>query len=599
MLPNFSKLRHSEVAIDAPQGPTVWFMAKTPFVRLLYHSIMAEAIDKVASQTTNVDSKRKCCDAEATTAQDKMSPNVDTSSMTPQAKDELKSMHNSCLWNLVPRIESSKKTKLTEWAQIHNLFDADSFVVLNNGVFNGRFTRGAGNTLFWIKNGGELSQASFLYPGYAVDTPNTSVVYVVAVYVKKTSDVDDIVNTERGRSGRRSKSALNPKVPNRTADSLLPSECGRDLYAEYNAHVLWLRMIKVPCQLNINTTFGSIPEQVTFIEPLTGNELTRLGDRLKRAKEVLLAAQPYVENAVDDDDDSTSTAPTETYSEEVLAYQPYDLEEHSNPNNQAFSKLIKEINDLPNEDVAPRSFQPFKSSGAQAVRVYVAWLKMHLIENIGSIYSGSAAKQLPTNEFKQRMRELHVEHVTPQSWTQTCSMLMEFHTAPHDPISCFACKGKDNQSRGKKPLRFALTAPDDCWPVQGISLSKRACIARAIVYTALTYPLVSDLQGTPLKRLNVDTIAEDTGGPLGVLAYYMQYKELMRLIKLEPEDWEIDITCQCFLRFQVVNPLVVSKRVRDTVSDSKTALGKLVALRWSGKDRTSAELLDFLKSLGR
>ena len=208
-----------------------------------------------------------------------------------------------------------------------------------------------------------------------------------------------------------------------------------------------------------------------------------------------------------------------------------------------------------------------------------------------TLYGNTQTKEEDKTEEEDKNKEedkkIQWEHVTPLSWLNLTSLLYQFQYAHHDPVMLGLATATENGSRGNKPLGFTRNPGDNSWslPIN----AQRPALARIIVYSSLTYPLLCQNGHPPV-------ITSSSPQPTGVPSYAKQMSQktkdgiLRELIK-DPEEWELDVALLYYLHFKVVNPFVFSKKWRDAVANPKENIHKLLMRRIEGTDLTSRTLL--------
>jgi hypothetical protein len=106
-----------------------------------------------------------------------------------------------------------------------------------------------------------------------------------------------------------------------------------------------------------------------------------------------------------------------------------------------------------------------------------------------------------------------------------------------------------------------------------------------VAYVFLTYPFVSNDKTTTDRRSGVPRYAE-------------MYSRIISLCNEPVEDAELLRAWVIFGYFRIVNPLVVSSRVRALVADPASGISKLLLARMRGSDRCSQAVLDELAFRG-
>ena len=386
------------------------------------------------------------------------------------------------------------------------------------------------------------------------------------------------------------------------------------LASEYDTHCHWLRMTRVPCDLTLNDE----PEEKLVI-------------RLYSALQVLLSQAPdhgagRPSNAEDDSRpeeggrDEEASRPSAVGGDDRMytywnEYEDYkygyanEAEYADQDPTYASTKAdltaqvkaaITEANSTPKAELRQRQFDAlsYSPAGGSASRKglrYVRWLK-ETFESTGVVSIYGAIDALARGSLSTSAVVL--EHVTPRSWTRLTHLVDEFRAVADDPVTVAVCFASQNASRGNKPLSFRTGGADGTWSHVSRSNQLRACAARMCVYAALTYPLLSDSsEESVLRGVRAASHTGRRAQPHGVAAYHDQLTAITKLLQQEPASWEVEMQLQCYLRFQVVNPLVVSDKARQAVSNPSHPLYELLASRLSGDDASSQVLLDAFSRL--
>ena len=139
---------------------------------------------------------------------------------------------------------------------------------------------------------------------------------------------------------------------------------------------------------------------------------------------------------------------------------------------------------------------------------------------------------------------------------------VHFHTAAHG--------GREKQKRF-----YELRGPVD------ILKDAEARVARAVAYTFLTYPCVTESGATLTSA--------------GQSSYFEQLDVICKLVGRPPTKREICYAYAVYVKFGWLNPLVVSQQVRSDVSKQEGPLYTLLRLRLLGEDAGSLRVIDTLK----
>jgi hypothetical protein len=325
------------------------------------------------------------------------------------------------------------------------------------------------------------------------------------------------------------------------------------LKQEYDAHCAWLRLILQPSEVSRDAN------GVLGVDAITdGDSYTQLLT-LIASVEATLRTSWFVKTSV----------------ERVIA------------------DIMVTTKNLNNAELKPPKFKKLDNKDAEE---YIKWIKLHMLSKTGTIY-----QYLGINDENPQIDGLSVEHITPKSWTRATQLLREFHDAALDPVTLASAAKNANASRNNSPLGFSRMAPNSTWTPAGrwhvapMALQLRKYAARAVVYSSLTYPLLSsNVDGTFVVRANSPEMAPSPGG---VNAYAAQFDKIIELATSDPEEWEIEIAARCWLQFGVLNPLLVSKKNRDEVKDSNSHIHKLLRARFGGWDLSGAACLRTLQTV--
>lgn len=294
------------------------------------------------------------------------------------------------------------------------------------------------------------------------------------------------------------------------------------------------------------------------------------------------------------------------------------------------------------ENLAPQLTRPMT---AKVMQRWHKWLKAYTLSEVGTIYMtrpvnaritvdkyddvGGAPKDAPddaadaggeteeeTEETEKEtetgeLKGLTVEHITPISWTRDTRLLEEFWSANLDPVTLASSEKGVNTSRNNNPLRFppapaisGTWTPTLEWGNFSDSVldgwktprpSTHAFVARAIVYSTLTYPLISSDYGNAWKWTTFTERASPSPG--GIIDYAKQFDRIVALATSPPKQWEVRIAARCWMRFRIVNPLTVSDQTRKALATKGHPLRKLLRARWEGRDLCGAECLRTLQTL--
>lgn len=279
------------------------------------------------------------------------------------------------------------------------------------------------------------------------------------------------------------------------------------------------------------------------------------------------------------------------------------------PDTEALARHLSDTT-AANDKTSRSDLQPPVFHDNQEMQRYMRWLKMHLGAEVGAVYTPRAigvinqTLQQLRDEFVRRyppytplptatppeLENLTVEHLTPKSWTRGTCLLDEFSNANLDPVTLGVIAKGMNTSRSNEPLSFSRAAPrSGTWLPIGpwrrdspASKQVRAFVARAVVYSSLTYPLVSsNVLGESIERANAPN---GNPVPAGIPRYADQFDAVVELVSAEPAKWEHGIAAHCFSRFGVVNPLIVSAETRAALSEREDPLHRLLRARFEGSD---------------
>lgn len=219
--------------------------------------------------------------------------------------------------------------------------------------------------------------------------------------------------------------------------------------------------------------------------------------------------------------------------------------------------------------------------GTKKEHMYMEWL----FED-ASFDRGYTGDPLPSVE----QGKAWVEHVVPKSWMRQSEVLLEFASATNDPTNVLYSLEWYNRTKGKSAVRFGGTgafdyAAHNLWAPQGFTRERQAVLARIVAYSFLTYPAIAADSDTTLERS-------------GVPQYAASYRTIIALCNDPVGDAELWKAWVVYGMFGVVNPLVVSSKVRAMVADSSTKLSQLLLARMRGRDRCTLAVFRELRHRG-
>ena len=220
---------------------------------------------------------------------------------------------------------------------------------------------------------------------------------------------------------------------------------------------------------------------------------------------------------------------------------------------------------------------------------YISFLRWHMATTSGSVYGGHAVVEKTREELDRGKDSFQMEHATPQSWTGLVTLLDIFRYVVSDPTTVFVAWGLTNQQRGNKAIGFSKGPSVDGtyrpWRSDGSYMA--SCVARAVIHSTMTYPLLSNQHNVLRLEYARTSIHE----------YSAQIDVIVALAQQTPQPWETEIAMQTYSRFGCLNPLSVSSRCREQFADSTSPFYKQLKKRWSGSDGTSAMLLRAVRQL--
>lgn len=339
------------------------------------------------------------------------------------------------------------------------------------------------------------------------------------------------------------------------------------LLQEYETHCLWLRMLELPCQPSLSAinAINRGDRPTTYIESLPKKEWARISKIVNSSE----------------------------FKADASQHEDYDT-----PNKVYIDHMIQLWNATPSCQIEFRQFphlgaNHYGSGGPLQSKTekYVSWLRYYMVNKTGPLYGGSRLEDYDRAHLNANHENYQLEHINPQSWTHLTTLISQFRYVVSDPTLVFMTWGKSNQERSNKPILFGTNSSADdlyvAWP-HPTRLLMAAVAARAVIHATMTYPL---LTSTP-----TDAVLH-TCAPTATVGYLKQIDKIVALAVQEPPEWEVMIQLQCYARLGPLNPLVVSERARQELNNADSPFYKLLKRRWAGNDRTSAVLLDTLRSI--
>jgi hypothetical protein len=238
--------------------------------------------------------------------------------------------------------------------------------------------------------------------------------------------------------------------------------------------------------------------------------------------------------------------------------------------------------------LVPPRFGPINARGRLAhEEAYISW------------YSDFEHVDLFTGEIHstpESSKSLHVAHIVPKKWLRTAATLTEFTCVADDPFNTVMTRSVINEQMQTKGIYLGADmngkryASNKLWSPLAFPTRSRAAVARAVAYMALTYPYIhAD------ERVGVgETDTQNGGMPL----YFLQYDEIIELLRETPTDDEIVRAWVQFAVFGWCNPFDVSGEVRKLVNQSDSSLAQLLRARLHGTDLGSNMVAEELDKLG-
>lgn len=330
----------------------------------------------------------------------------------------------------------------------------------------------------------------------------------------------------------------------------LATPADRMLENEHRAHLQWLRLCSVP----------SAPSGTEHVQKVQSRDEPHYSNALEAARVIL----------------STEYVPGRP----VL------------PSSDALvEKLLTDTVKLVNSDAASHTLAPppFKTLNAGGR----AKLEDQYIERLRELRGGRDAftdKPLPAVGGASAP----VAHVVPKAWTRPVGALAEFVGVDGDPTNVVATFKTFNDEMGTSAVYLGALARGNryadgkYWAPAHFAQKNRAAIARAVACVALTYPFLS---------ADDTAIAGDGGRTRGLPLYSAQIENIVALLAEPPELEDYTLAWVQFATFGWLNPLVVSKRVREAVV-KRTEMNALLRKRLAGTDLGSQAAMRALESLG-
>ena len=376
------------------------------------------------------------------------------------------------------------------------------------------------------------------------------------------------------------------------------------LREEYYTHCTWLHLIQQPS----HASFGA-----DMLPPSEAGQI--------EARSLVTPLE------APDNETDLETAVQNGSNDAVVVAQILEVREELYPESSDLNTpylVRKELEDVTRTNLARKQTDGLGAAAAKPttsteMKRWFRWLKAYMGYKVGTVYmtrgpnrsidftryegSQPAKDKDPDDAWSEN---LSVEHVTPASWTRDTRLLEEFWSAHLDPVTLASTDIGVQNERSNRPLWFppgiqtstAVWAPTGVawrkWDSNRLSTTTVAFVARAVVYSSLTYPLLSSDYGNAWKWT---TFTERRVSPGGVIDYATQFDRIIALATSDPEEWEVRIAARCWARFGVVNPLAVSDQTRKALATVGHPLRKLLRARWEGRDLCGTECLRTLQTL--
>ena len=226
-----------------------------------------------------------------------------------------------------------------------------------------------------------------------------------------------------------------------------------EVLAEYDAHLVWLRMCRAPSRRNADKG-GPTYVTGTVAVSVDQRTLDKVNKQLEGVERTSGVSMPRLTK-------------------------------------QHFEEAVKNVNHPGGMwQLAAPPFQTLNADGrAPYEAAYVTWLR-------------AFQKDDPFTGKPLGDETTHVAHVVPKAYLKSTTGILEFEGAVNDPVNVVIAKKRDNERWGTASLylgrAFAMPGVRDgtLWSPSGFARVQAAAMARAVAFMALTYPFINDNQGS-------------------------------------------------------------------------------------------------------